>query len=164
VIGLSRPGKLPADLSYGVYIYAFPIQQLLAAYGHLNLVTAIVGVDLDAIIGQPLRTTTVGAITEENAIQLVGTAQINLEVILQSAGRGEWMSKRVGVAIREGGGDQVSPGRPRRDHLFSERQIRLRRFLRESVRGEEQKVRNNGNPPQGRDLEHKRTYSTNEAV
>jgi peptidoglycan/LPS O-acetylase OafA/YrhL len=44
VIGLSRPGKLPADLSYGVYIYAFPIQQLLAAYGHLNLVTAVVGV------------------------------------------------------------------------------------------------------------------------
>ena len=74
------------------------------------------------------------------------------------------MSKRVGVAIREGGGDQVSPGWPRRDHRFSERQIRLRRFLRESVRGDQPKLRKNGNPPQGRDLEHKRTYSTNEAV
>lgn len=44
VIGLSRPGKLPADLSYGIYIYAFPIQQLLAAYGQLNLATAVLGV------------------------------------------------------------------------------------------------------------------------
>jgi peptidoglycan/LPS O-acetylase OafA/YrhL len=44
VIGLARPGKLPADLSYGVYIYAFPIQQLLAAYGQLNLATAVAGV------------------------------------------------------------------------------------------------------------------------
>ena len=44
VIGLSRPGKLPADLSYGIYIYAFPIQQLLAASGQLNLVSAILGV------------------------------------------------------------------------------------------------------------------------
>jgi len=44
VLGLSRPGKLPADLSYGVYIYAFPIQQWLAAQGQLNVATAIVGV------------------------------------------------------------------------------------------------------------------------
>lgn len=44
VIGLSRPGKLPADLSYGIYIYAFPIQQVLAAYGQLNLMTAVLGV------------------------------------------------------------------------------------------------------------------------
>ena len=44
VIGLSRPGKLPADLSYGIYIYAFPIQQVLAVYGHLNLATAVLGV------------------------------------------------------------------------------------------------------------------------
>jgi peptidoglycan/LPS O-acetylase OafA/YrhL len=44
VLGLARPGKLPADLSYGVYIYAFPIQQVLAAYGQLNLLTAILGV------------------------------------------------------------------------------------------------------------------------
>lgn len=44
VIGLSRPGKLPADLSYGVYIYAFPIQQLLASQGRLTLVTAVLAV------------------------------------------------------------------------------------------------------------------------
>lgn len=44
VVGLSRPGKLPADLSYGIYIYAFPIQQALAAYGQLNLATAILAV------------------------------------------------------------------------------------------------------------------------
>lgn len=44
VLGLARPGKLPADLSYGVYIYAFPIQQVLAAYGQLNLTTAVLGV------------------------------------------------------------------------------------------------------------------------
>lgn len=44
VLGLVRPGKLPADLSYGVYIYAFPIQQVLAAYGQLNLLTAVLAV------------------------------------------------------------------------------------------------------------------------
>jgi len=44
VLGLSRPGKLPADLSYGIYIYAFPIQQWLAAQGQLNVATAMLGV------------------------------------------------------------------------------------------------------------------------
>lgn len=44
VIGLSRPGKLPADLSYGVYIYAFPVQQVLASAGALNLATAVLAV------------------------------------------------------------------------------------------------------------------------
>jgi len=44
VLGLARPGKLPADLSYGIYIYAFPIQQVLAAYGQLNVFTAVLGV------------------------------------------------------------------------------------------------------------------------
>lgn len=44
VIGLSRPGRLPADLSYGVYIYAFPIQQQLALMGKLNVITAILAV------------------------------------------------------------------------------------------------------------------------
>lgn len=44
VLGLARPGKLPADLSYGVYIYAFPLQQVLAAHGHLNLLTAVLTV------------------------------------------------------------------------------------------------------------------------
>jgi peptidoglycan/LPS O-acetylase OafA/YrhL len=41
VIGLARPGKLPADLSYGLYIYAFPVQQVLAMGGQLNVVTAL---------------------------------------------------------------------------------------------------------------------------
>ena len=44
VLGLSRPGKLKADLSYGIYIYAFPIQQTLAGYGQLNLLTAVLTV------------------------------------------------------------------------------------------------------------------------
>jgi len=44
VAGLARPGKLPADLSYGVYIYAFPIQQQLALMGKLNVITAILAV------------------------------------------------------------------------------------------------------------------------
>lgn len=41
VIGLARPGKLPADLSYGIYIYAFPLQQALAQFGALNFATAM---------------------------------------------------------------------------------------------------------------------------
>ena len=44
VLGLARPGKLPADLSYGVYIYAFPIQQWLATQGQLNVATAVLAV------------------------------------------------------------------------------------------------------------------------
>lgn len=44
VLGLARPGKLPADLSYGIYIYAFPLQQMLAAQGQLNVLTAILAV------------------------------------------------------------------------------------------------------------------------
>jgi peptidoglycan/LPS O-acetylase OafA/YrhL len=44
VLGLARPGKLPADLSYGVYIYAFPLQQALAVAGWLNVATAILAV------------------------------------------------------------------------------------------------------------------------
>ena len=44
VMGLARPGKLSADLSYGIYIYAFPIQQMLASQGRLNLITAVLAV------------------------------------------------------------------------------------------------------------------------
>jgi peptidoglycan/LPS O-acetylase OafA/YrhL len=44
VLGLARPGKLPADLSYGIYIYAFPVQQVLAGYGWLNLPVALLAV------------------------------------------------------------------------------------------------------------------------
>ena len=42
VLGLVRPGKLSADLSYGVYIYAFPVQQMLAAYGRLDVLTGVI--------------------------------------------------------------------------------------------------------------------------
>lgn len=41
VLGLARTGKLPADFSYGIYIYAFPIQQLLAVRGELSLLTSL---------------------------------------------------------------------------------------------------------------------------
>jgi peptidoglycan/LPS O-acetylase OafA/YrhL len=44
VLGLAKPGKLPADLSYGVYIYAFPIQQMLAVHGQLTVATALLSV------------------------------------------------------------------------------------------------------------------------
>ncbi len=44
VLGLARSGRLPADLSYGVYIYAFPIQQQLALMGQLNVATAMLAV------------------------------------------------------------------------------------------------------------------------
>jgi peptidoglycan/LPS O-acetylase OafA/YrhL len=35
-LGNRRSIRLPADLSYGLYIYAFPVQQLLAAHGLLS--------------------------------------------------------------------------------------------------------------------------------
>ena len=43
VLGLGRLAapKLPADLSYGLYIYAFPLQQVLAMHGMLSLWTAM---------------------------------------------------------------------------------------------------------------------------
>lgn len=44
VLGLARPGKLSADLSYGIYIYAFPVQQVLAAWGRLDIMTAVLAV------------------------------------------------------------------------------------------------------------------------
>jgi peptidoglycan/LPS O-acetylase OafA/YrhL len=44
VLGLARPGKLPADLSYGIYLYAFPVQQMLAIHGILNVATAVLAV------------------------------------------------------------------------------------------------------------------------
>lgn len=40
-LGDMRVPHLPADLSYGLYIYAFPIQQWLASIGALHLVTAL---------------------------------------------------------------------------------------------------------------------------
>ena len=109
-------------------------------------VTAVVGVDLDAIIGQPLRTTTVGAIAKENAIQLIKTSQIDLEIIIERPGSGEWMAECVGVAIGEGRRNKVAPGWPGRGHRFSEREIRLGRVLPDCVRGAEQELRKNSHP------------------
>jgi peptidoglycan/LPS O-acetylase OafA/YrhL len=41
-LGMTRPPKLPADLSYGLYIYSFPLQQLLAEHGRLGMLTSMV--------------------------------------------------------------------------------------------------------------------------
>lgn len=40
-LGSLRSVRLPADISYGLYIYAFPLQQLLAAHGRLTFATAL---------------------------------------------------------------------------------------------------------------------------
>jgi peptidoglycan/LPS O-acetylase OafA/YrhL len=40
----NRPSvRLPADLSYGLYIYAFPVQQVLASHGLLSFWTSLAG-------------------------------------------------------------------------------------------------------------------------
>lgn len=43
VIALGRMSapRLPADLSYGLYIYSFPLQQVLAEHGRLNILTSL---------------------------------------------------------------------------------------------------------------------------
>jgi len=41
VVGSLRSVRLPADISYGLYIYAFPLQQVLAAHGRLTFVSAL---------------------------------------------------------------------------------------------------------------------------
>jgi peptidoglycan/LPS O-acetylase OafA/YrhL len=43
VIWLGTRGtvRLPADLSYGLYVYAFPVQQTLASQGHLSFWTSL---------------------------------------------------------------------------------------------------------------------------
>jgi peptidoglycan/LPS O-acetylase OafA/YrhL len=40
-LGSLRSIRLPADISYGLYIYAFPLQQILAAHGRLSLAAAV---------------------------------------------------------------------------------------------------------------------------
>jgi peptidoglycan/LPS O-acetylase OafA/YrhL len=40
-LGLRGQVRLPADLSYGLYVYAFPVQQTLAAQGHLSFWTSL---------------------------------------------------------------------------------------------------------------------------
>jgi peptidoglycan/LPS O-acetylase OafA/YrhL len=40
-LGSRRSIRLPADLSYGLYIYAFPVQQLLASHGLLSFWTSL---------------------------------------------------------------------------------------------------------------------------
>lgn len=40
-LGRLKGPQLPADISYGMYIYAFPIQQVLAQYGMLSALAAI---------------------------------------------------------------------------------------------------------------------------
>lgn len=41
VVGSLRSVRLPADISYGLYIYAFPLQQILAAHGRLSFAAAL---------------------------------------------------------------------------------------------------------------------------
>jgi peptidoglycan/LPS O-acetylase OafA/YrhL len=40
-LGARRSIRLPADLSYGLYIYAFPVQQVLASHGLLSFWTSL---------------------------------------------------------------------------------------------------------------------------
>lgn len=40
VLGSLRSVRLPGDISYGLYIYAFPLQQVLATHSQLTFVTA----------------------------------------------------------------------------------------------------------------------------
>ncbi|PHY18244.1 acyltransferase [Caulobacter sp. BP25] len=40
-LGMIEAPKIPADLSYGLYIYSFPLQQMLAQHGRLDLVTSL---------------------------------------------------------------------------------------------------------------------------
>jgi peptidoglycan/LPS O-acetylase OafA/YrhL len=39
-LGSRRTVSLPSDLSYGLYVYAFPVQQVLASQGHLSFWTS----------------------------------------------------------------------------------------------------------------------------
>jgi peptidoglycan/LPS O-acetylase OafA/YrhL len=43
-LGSRRSIRLPVDLSYGLYIYAFPVQQLLASHGWLSVWTSLAAV------------------------------------------------------------------------------------------------------------------------
>lgn len=40
-LGRMTAPRLPADLSYGLYIYSFPLQQVLAEQGRLNVLTSL---------------------------------------------------------------------------------------------------------------------------
>jgi peptidoglycan/LPS O-acetylase OafA/YrhL len=40
-VGSLRSVRLPGDISYGLYIYAFPLQQILAAHGKLSFAVAV---------------------------------------------------------------------------------------------------------------------------
>jgi peptidoglycan/LPS O-acetylase OafA/YrhL len=40
-LGSLRSVRPPADISYGLYIYAFPLQQILASAGHLSFVASV---------------------------------------------------------------------------------------------------------------------------
>lgn len=40
-LGRARAPRLPADLSYGLYIYSFPLQQVLAEHGRLSVLSSL---------------------------------------------------------------------------------------------------------------------------
>ena len=61
------------------------------------------------------------------------------------------MGEAIGIAVCQGSGDETSPGGSRGDHRFAQREVGLRRFLREGGPGEALKKEHQENASPGRD-------------